>query len=111
MPLADVAHQTDAGGRGQQEDAAEEDHVKRRVGVPLTKGETNHRPEADRGDDLRNDDEEVEHAHVHAHSLRGERRGEYGVWHRENRRPGDADPDHAEQQHAPVVDEIHREQA
>ena len=70
-----------------------------------------HEAEQARRDQLRDDDEEIEDAHEHAHLLRRHAVGQQGVGQRQDRSPGEADADHRQQQPLRVADHDERQQA
>ncbi|KAG1184483.1 hypothetical protein G6F35_015089 [Rhizopus arrhizus] len=61
-------------------------------------------------DQLRDHDEEIEDAHVHAHLRRGHTVGQQRIGQRQDRCPGEADADHRQQQPVWIADEHQRDQ-
>ena len=59
---------------------------------------------------LRDHDEDVEDAHVHAHLSRRQVVGEHGVGQGDDGRPGEAEADHRCQQPVGIADQHHRQQ-
>ena len=95
----------DQGGQ-EQEDAAGE----YRVDDVVVKNVFHHPAGAEGDDYLRDDNEEIEHAHVRAHFRRRQGSRQHRVGHREDAGPGDAHSGHRRQQEILVLDHQHGHQ-
>src|SRR5579864_2830616 len=86
--------------------AAERERIDRRTAKECPEQETQDRG----GYHLRQHDEEIEHAHVEAHLLRRHAIGQERVRERENRRPGEAHAEHADEQPAWLTNDDDRKE-